>query len=276
MTHLNAPWLEALSLGMLRPLAVHSSLDGAEVGAWVLLPPSYDPGRRYPTILELHGGPAGEDTPYWRTNSQLCAAAGYVVLYVNYRGSTSYGLKFSRDIDHNFPGPSYDDAISAVDAAVHQGIADPSRLFVTGASAGGELTAWIIGKTHRFRAAAAVKPVIDLTSQLLANDQYLYGATSLFAATPWESPMTFWQHSPLSLVGNVSTPTLLMVGEEDRRTPPEQSLEFYNALQIRGVPSGLIIVPGVGHDGLTSRPSQRAAEDLAIIDWFARYGGASY
>ena len=203
----------------------------------------------------------------------MYAGAGYVVLYVNYRGSISYGLKFSTAIDRNFPGPAYDDLMSAVDAAVTAGIADPTRLFVTGGSAGGELTAWIVGRTHRFRAAVAAKPVIDAISEALDSDQYLSGATDEQGTTPWASPMTFWSHSPLSLVANVTTPTLLIVGDDDHRTPVGQSMEFYDALQILGVPTGLIRVPGASHESLKSRPSQRAAEDLATLAWFARYGG---
>lgn len=273
LTHVNAPWLEELRLGTVKPLAVKSSLDGAEVGAWVVLPPGYEPGKRYPTILKIHGGPHGDDSPYWDADLQLYAAAGYAVVFVNYRGSTSYGLKFSTAIDRNFPGPAYDDLMSAVDAAISSGVADPARLFVTGGSAGGELTAWIVGKTNRFRAAVSVKPVVDNLSHALQSDQYLTFGTGNFAATPWDAPMVFWQHSPLSLVGHVATPTLLMVGEEDHRTPLVQAMEFYDALQIRGVPSGLMIVPGASHESLRSRPSQRAAEDRATMEWFGRYRG---
>jgi dipeptidyl aminopeptidase/acylaminoacyl peptidase len=276
LTHLNDPLLSTLRLATLKPLPVRSSFDGAAVGAWTLLPPGYDPRRRYPTILEIHGGPYGEDDPYWRTDSQVFAGAGYVVLYANYRGSTSYGLKFSTAIDRKFPGAApYDDLMSAVDAAVAAGVADPSRLYVTGGSAGGQLTTWIVGRTHRFRAAAALKPITDEISEALDTDQYVYEATSEYATTPWADPMLFWRHSSLSLAGDVSTPTLLMVGEDDRRTPIGQSLAFYNALQILGVPTGLVVVPGASHEGLKSRPSQRAQEDLDILAWFARYSGAT-
>ena len=275
LTRLNDPLLRGLRPATLRPLPVYSSFDGAEVGAWVLLPPGYDSGRRYPTILEIHGGPYGEDSPYWRTDSQVFAGAGYVVLYANYRGSTSYGLKFSTAIDRNFPSAApYDDLMSAVDAAIAVGIADPSGLYVTGGSAGGELTAWIVGNTHRFKAAVAVKPIIDEISEGLENDQYLYDTTSEFGTTPWANPMLFWAHSPISLVENVSTPTLLIVGDKDRRTPLGQSLDFYNALHIRGIPAGLVIVPDASHESLKSRPSQRAEEDLATLAWFARYPGS--
>ena len=164
--------------------------------------------------------------------------------------------------------------MSAVDAAIAAGVADPSRLYVTGGSAGGELTTWIVGKTRRFQAAAALKPITDEISEALDTDQYLYDAGSEFATTPWLNPMLFWQHSSLSLMNEVSTPTLLMVGDDDRRTPLDQSLMFYNALKVRGVPTGLVVVPGASHESLENRPSWRADEDLDILGWFARYRGA--
>ena len=272
LTRLNDDLLRDKTLGEVRPLAVVSSLDKAAVEAWTVLPPGYDPARRYPTVLVIHGGPNGNDGPYWDTRLQLDAAAGYVAVYANYRGSTSYGFAFANRIDHDFPGPAYDDLMSVVDAAVAAGIADPERLFVTGGSAGGELTAWIVGKTHRFKAAAAVKPIINSLSEALSSDQFVGDATFLFGVTPWENPGVFWSHSPLSLVGNVQTPTLLMVGEEDRRTPSGEAEQFYNALHLCGVPTALVRVPGASHEGLAARPSQLAAENAVILAWFAHYG----
>ncbi|MBE7157062.1 MAG: S9 family peptidase [Rhodospirillales bacterium] len=273
LTGLNDDLLRDKTLGAVQPLAVVSSLDKSPVDAWMVLPPGYDPARRYPAILAIHGGPYGDDGPSWDTSFQLDAASGYVVLYANYRGSVSNGFAFANRIDHDFPGPAYDDLLSVVDAAVAQGIADPERLFVTGGSAGGELTAWIVGKTNRFKAAAAVKPIINQLSEALSSDQFVAGSTLLFGATPWEDPGVFWSHSPLSLVGRVKTPTMLLVGAEDRRTPPSEAMQFYNALQLCGVPTALVRVPGASHEGLTARPSQFAAENTVILAWFARYGG---
>jgi dipeptidyl aminopeptidase/acylaminoacyl peptidase len=161
--------------------------------------------------------------------------------------------------------------MSIVDAAVAKGFVDPNRLYVTGGSGGGALTAWIVGKTHRFAAAAAQKPVIDWTSEVLDVDMVSFMAKYWFGKLPWEDPQGYWARSPLSLVGNVTTPTLLVVGEQDFRTPPEESEQFYGALQLRGVPTALVRVPGVGHGGLASRPSQSAAKTDAILAWFARY-----
>ena len=274
LTQLNADLFAGKSLAAVRSLAVRSSYDGREIGAWVVLPPGHDPTRRYPTILAIHGGPYGTYGPYWSTTCQLDAAAGYAVVYANPRGSTTYGTEFAQQIDHDFPGHDYDDLMSVVDATVTAGIADPARLFVTGGSAGGELTAWIVGKTDRFRAAAALKPVINVASDMLSDDQYL-AISEDFGKMPWEDPLIFWRHSPLSLVGNVKTPTLIMVGEEDRRTPVSESLQLYDALQLRAVPTALVLVPGAGHESFGARPSQLAAEEAIILDWFGRYGGVA-
>ena len=217
----------------------------------------------------MHGGPFGYDDPGWTSAYQLYAAAGYAVVFANYRGSTSYGSAFSEPANHNFPGCAYDDLMSVMDAVVQQGIADPNRLFVTGGSAGGELTAWIIGKTNRFRAAVAEKPVINQMSFFLATDQYL--AAGALSEPPWNQEREFWERSPLSLIGSVSTPTLLITGENDNRTPLTETLQYYDALQLREIPSALMRVPGASHESLRSRPSQLAAETAAKLAWFNHY-----
>jgi dipeptidyl aminopeptidase/acylaminoacyl peptidase len=161
--------------------------------------------------------------------------------------------------------------MSAVDAAIAKGFVDPNRLYVTGGSGGGALTAWIVGKTDRFKAAAAQKPVINWTSEVLTVDVYTFMARDWFGKMPWEDPQGYWARSPLSLVGNVKTPTLVVVGEQDFRTPPPESEQFFNALQLRGVPTALVRVPGASHGGLAERPSQSAAKAAAILAWFERY-----
>lgn len=273
LTRLNAALLDPKTLAQVRPLAVRSSFDGLAVGAWLVTPPHYDPARRYPTILVIHGGPYGSYGPQWSADFQLYAAAGYVVVYANPRGSTSYGSAYFSFINHDFPSHDADDLLSVVDAAVAQGVADPARLFVTGGSAGGELTAWLTGKTTRFRAAVAQKPVINAVSDALLSDQYIGSGPFLFGARPWEAPQAYWAHSPLSLVGQVQTPTLLLVGEQDSRTPPSEAEQYYAALQARGIPTALVLVPGAGHEGLAARPSQHIAEVAVTLAWFARYGG---
>ena len=141
-----------------------------------------------PLILEIHGGPFSAYGPYFSTDNQLYAAAGYAVLSTNPRGSTSYGEEFANLIHHAYPGRDYDDLMAAVDAAIAQGFADPNRLFVTGGSGGGVLTAWIVGKTDRFKAAAAQKPVIDWASFALTSDAPGFFSRYWFGKFPWEDP----------------------------------------------------------------------------------------
>jgi dipeptidyl aminopeptidase/acylaminoacyl peptidase len=271
MTHLNEDLFADKILGALKSLPVKSSFDQRPIDAWIVTPPDLDANKKYPLILEIHGGPFDSYGASFSTDDQLYAAAGYVVLYTNPRGSTSYGEEFADLIHHDYPGHDYDDLMSAVDAAIAQGYVDPDKLFVTGGSGGGILTAWIVGKTHRFRAAAAQKPVINWTSEVLTTDGSLYMAKYWFAKKPWEDPDAYWKHSPLSLMSEVTTPTLVVVGDQDFRTPVSDAEQYYQALQMKGVPTALVKVPGASHGGLTARPSQSAAKASAIIAWFDRY-----
>ena len=274
LTDLNAGLLAGKTLGKVTPLTVASTAGGLPIDAWMVTPPNFDPARKYPLILDIHGGPFASYGPVWSTDDQLYAAAGYVVVYANPRGSTSYGEDFANRIHHNYPSEDYDDLMSVVDAAIAKGNVDPDALYVTGGSGGGLLTSWIVGKTDRFRAAVAQKPVIDWTSEVLTTDGYTSMAKYWFGKMPWEDPQQYWRRSPLSLVGNVKTPTAVMVGEDDHRTPPGEAEQFYAALQIRAVPTMLIRVPGASHGSYADRPSQLIAENAAILAWFDRYKGA--
>ena len=271
LTHLNAGLFADKTLATVQPLPVVSSFDKRAVDAWIMTPPNFDPARKYPLILEIHGGPFAAYGPSFASELQLYAAAGYVVVYANPRGSTSYGDAFANLIDKNYPSQDFDDLMSVVDAAIAGGSVDPKNLFVTGGSGGGLLTAWIVGKTDRFRAAATQKPVIDWTSEVLTVDLYAFMARYWFGKMPWEDPEFYWRRSPLSLVGAVKTPTLVMVGEEDHRTPPSEAEQFFQALKLRSVPTVLVRVPGASHEGLADRPSQEGAEAAAILAWFGRY-----
>ena len=271
LTRLNDDLFAVRRLGKVEPLAVSSSFDKRPVGAWLVTPPNFDPGRKYPLILEIHGGPYASYGPVFSSDDQLYAAAGYMVLYTNPRGSTSYGEEFANFILHDYPSHDYDDLMSAVDAAIAKGSVNPDQLYVTGGSGGGVLTAWIVGKTHRFKAAATQKPVINWGSFALTTDIATYVPKYWFGKLPWEDPETYWKHSPLSLVANVTTPTLVVVGGEDYRTPVSDSEQYYEALQLRGVPTALVKVPGASHGGLAARPSQSAAKASAILAWFNRY-----
>jgi dipeptidyl aminopeptidase/acylaminoacyl peptidase len=271
LTDLNRELFAGKTLGAVTAMKVTSSAGGLPIDAWMVTPPDFDPARKYPLILEIHGGPFASYGPAWSTDDQLYAAAGYIVVYANPRGSTSYGETFANRIHHDYPSQDYDDLMSVVDAAIAKGSVDPNALFVTGGSGGGLLTVWIVGKTDRFKAAVSQKPVIDWTSEVLTTDGYTSMAKYWFGKMPWEDPEQYWRRSPLSLVGNVKTPTAVMVGEDDHRTPPGEAEQFYAALQIRAVPTALIRVPSASHGGLADRPSQLIAENAAILAWFARY-----
>jgi dipeptidyl aminopeptidase/acylaminoacyl peptidase len=270
LTHLNEQ-LQAKVMGQPQKLAVTSSYDKRPIDAWMVTPPDFDANKKYPLILEIHGGPWAAYGPSFSTDDQLYAAAGYVVVYSNPRGSTSYGQDFADQIEQNYPGNDYDDLMSAVDAAIATGHVDPNNLFVTGGSGGGVLTAWIVGKTNRFRAAATQKPVIDLASFALTTDFAAGFSPYWRKARPWEDPQGYWKYSPLSLVGNVQTPTLVVVGSDDYRTPVSESEQYYTALQMRGIPTALVKVPGASHGSIASRPSQAAAKASAILAWFDKY-----
>ncbi|HYX47665.1 MAG TPA: S9 family peptidase [Sphingomicrobium sp.] len=270
LTHLNED-LAAKAMAQVQKLPVTSSVDQRPIDAWMVTPPDFNRGKKYPLILEIHGGPFSAYGPSFSTDDQLYAADGYIVLYTNPRGSTSYGEQFANFIDKAYPGHDYDDLMSAVDAAIASGHVDPNNLFVTGGSGGGVLTAWIVGKTDRFRAAATQKPVINWSSFALTSDGAPFYSPYWFAKKPWEDPMGYWARSPLSLVGNVKTPTLVVVGSQDYRTPDSEAEQFYEALQLRGIPTEFVKVPGASHGGIAARPSQAAAKASAILAWFDRY-----
>ena len=270
LTDLSGDLIEQRRLAGIEQLSVKSSHDGWAVQAWVVKPPDFDPARKYPLVLEIHGGPFAAYGPTFAAEIQLYAAAGYVVVYANPRGSTGYGQQFGNAIHHAYPGFDYDDLMSVVDAVVAHGYVDPDRLFVTGGSGGGVLSAWIVGKTDRFRAAVVQKPVINWMSFALTADMYTFFWKYWFASRPWEDPAAYFTRSPLSLVGNVKTPTMVLTGEQDYRTPISESEQYYQALRLMKVPSALVRVPGSGHE-LDARPSQLAAKVAHVLAWFERH-----
>ncbi|WP_237713930.1 S9 family peptidase [Novosphingobium sp. Rr 2-17] len=271
VSHLNDALLSQRCVAQVDRISVASSVDGRSIEAWLMKPPiSKTPGR-LPLILEIHGGPYSGYGPIWASQLQLYAAAGYAVLYTNPRGSDGEGQAFKDTVDRDFPGRSAEDLTSAVDAAIALGEIDPDRLYVTGGSGGGLLTAWLVGTTDRFAAAAAVKPVIDWVSETLTTDLSGMMLDTWFRQPPWLDHASYWNRSPISLVGRVRTPTMLIVGQEDQRTPPGQAIEFYKALKYRGVPARLAIVPNEGHESIVSRPSQLIATSQLIINWFDKY-----
>ena len=270
LTHLNDDLLGQRSLGPVEEIWSTSPADGRRIQSWLIRPPGRDPAKKYPLILEIHGGPFANYGPRFGAELQLYAAAGYAVLFSNPRGSTSYGEEFGNLIHHAYPGNDYDDLMSAVDAAIATGGIDGERLFVTGGSGGGVLTAWIVGKTGRFRAAAVQKPVINWTSFVLTSDATNFFYKYWFENPPWKDPEAYWKRSPLSLVGNVTTPTMVVNGEQDYRTPISEAEQFYQALRLRGVDTLLVRVPGASHS-LDARPSLLTARVAYILAWFSKY-----
>ncbi len=270
LTQLNEDLLGNRNLGAVEEITWQSSADDLEVQGWLVTPPDFDSSKKYPFILEIHGGPFAAYGPQFSSEIQLYTAAGYVVLYTNPRGSTSYGDDFANEIHHNYPGQDYDDLMSGVDAVIARGFIDEESLFVTGGSGGGVLTAWIVGKTDRFRAAVVAKPVINWTSFSLTSDGAPFYSMYWFEKMPWEDPDAYWARSPLSLVGNVTTPTALLTGEVDYRTPLGQSEQFYQALKIRKVDTILVQIPEASH-GIAARPSHLIAKVDNILAWFSKY-----
>ena len=274
LTSLNEELLSQRELGKVEEVWSTTAADGRRVQSWLIRPPGYDPAKKYPLVLEIHGGPFANYGPRFAAELQLYAAAGYNVLFSNPRGSTSYGEEFGNLIHHAYPGRDFDDLMGAVDAAVARGGVDGGRLFVTGGSGGGVLTAWIVGTTDRFRAAAVQKPVINWASFVLTADQANFFYKYWFSAPPWDDYQAYWMRSPLSRVGNVKTPTMVVTGEQDFRTPIPESEQFYQALRIRGVDTLLVRVPGVGHS-LDAHPSQLNARIAYILAWFAKHDAAA-
>jgi dipeptidyl aminopeptidase/acylaminoacyl peptidase len=270
LTDLNSDLMGQREMSRVERMVWPSSHDGLEIEGWVMKPPGFDPEKQYPMILEIHGGPHSAYGPNYSTEAQLFTAAGYVVFYTNPRGSSSYGEKFANEIDLAYPGYDYDDLISGVDALIDKGYVDSEQLFVTGGSGGGVLTAWIVGKTDRFRAAVVAKPVINWVSFVLTADLNYFFATTWFDAAPWEDYESYWKRSPLSLVGNVSTPTMLLTGEEDYRTPMSETEQYYQALKHRGIDTLMVRIPGASHS-IYARPSNLIAKVNNILAWFERY-----
>ncbi len=275
ITDLNEDLLAHKKLAEVEEIWWESSHDGRPVHGWIARPPDFDPSRKYPLVLEIHGGPFANYGPRFAAEVQLYAAAGYVVFYTNPRGSTSYGEEFGNLIHHAYPGYDYDDLMSGVDAVIERGYIDEGNLMVTGGSGGGVLTAWIVGKTGRFRAAVSQKPVIDWISFSLTSDGYASYYQYWFPAPVWEDGMLehYWARSPLSLVGNVTTPTMLITGEQDLRTPMSETEQFYQALQIRKVPTQMVRVNDSYHGIASSSPSNLIAKVANILEWFERYRG---
>ena len=267
LTAVNDDVLGDLKLGQVEEIW-YDSLDNYKIQGWIVKPPDFDPTKKYPLVLSIHGGPHSMYNGAWNFANQENAANGYVVLYTNPRGSTGYGSAFGNAIKFAYPSKDFDDLMKGVDTVIAKGFIDTRSMFVYGCSGGGMLTAWTVGHTDRFAAASSNCPVIDWLSFVGTTD----GASWYhnFAKMPWEDMTEHWQRSPLKYVGNVKTPTMLMTGELDLRTPISQTEEFYEALKMRKVPTAMIRFNEEFH-GTTSKPSNYIRSQLYMRYWFEKY-----
>jgi dipeptidyl aminopeptidase/acylaminoacyl peptidase len=268
ITHVNDDVLERVALGPVEEIH-YKSVGDLDVEGWIVRPPDFDAAKRYPLILQIHGGPHGMYGVEWSFERQMHAAEGFVLLYTNPRGSTGYGQRFGNAIKNDYPNQDYDDLMRGVDEVIRRGSIDEKNLFVYGGSGGGVLTAWTVGHTDRFRAAVSMFPVIDWISFVGTTDgPYWY---ENFKKLPWEDVTEHWNRSPLKYVGNVKTPTLLLTGELDLRTPMGQTEEFYQALKLRHVDTAMIRIPDEYHGAGGRHSSNAMRRILYVQQWFKNH-----
>ena len=269
LTSLNRELLEQKKPGHVEEFWYESSKDKRKIQGWIIHPPDFDASKKYPLILEIHGGPFANYGDRFDFEKQVWAAMGYVVLYTNPRGSTGYGEEFANLIHHAYPGDDFDDLNSGVDAVVAKGYIDTNNLFVTGGSGGGVLTCWTIEHTERFRAAASLYPVINWYSFVLTSD-IPFVTQYWFPGNPWDNTEQYMQRSLTNLVAKVKTPTLVMTGEADYRTPISEAEQFYEALKLLNIDTALVRVPEEPH-GISRRPSHHVAKMLYVAGWFDQH-----
>lgn len=267
LTHMNRDLMQGVTLGEVEELW-YTSVDDLDIQGWVVKPPNFDPDETYPLMLAIHGGPHAMYGVGFNYSWQEHAANGYLVLYTNPRGSSGYGSAFGNEINNAYPSKDYDDLMAGVDALINQGNVDEDRMYVYGCSGGGVLTAWVVGQTDRFAAASSNCPVTNWLSFVGTTDGVSWYHN--FEAYPWDDPTEHLERSPLMHVGNVTTPTMLMTGENDLRTPMAQTEEYYAALQVLGVPSVMLRFQDEWH-GTSSQPSNFIRSQLYLRSWFEQW-----
>jgi dipeptidyl aminopeptidase/acylaminoacyl peptidase len=266
LVDVNADILTGIKLGEVGELWFESP-DGLDLQGWLIKPAEFEEGKKYPLLLWIHGGPWSMYSVRFNWDWQNFAADGYAVFYMNPRGSTGYGQDFVNGIQYSYPGKDLDDLMAGVDAAIAEGFIDTRNLFVCGGSGGGVLTAWIVGHTDRFTAAVSMRPVINWYSFVGTTDGSSW--YHQFRKYPWEDPMEYAVRSPLHYVANVKTPTMVMTGEADLRTPMSQSEEYYRALKMLKKETLLVRMPEEFHGW--RRPSHRLLQQLYLKAWFEKY-----
>ncbi len=267
LVDVNTDVLTDVKLGEVEELGFKSP-DGLDLQGWLIRPAELEPGDKVPLLLWIHGGPYAMYSVGWNWAWQNFAAMGYAVLYMNPRGSTGYGKAFVDGIKHAYPGKDFDDLMAGVDEAIERGFIDIENLFVCGGSGGGILTSYIVGNTNRFRAASAMRPIVNYISVAGTADDPT-DKYSWFVKPHWEDPMDWYERSPIASVGKVETPLLLMTGELDLRTPMGQSEEFFRALKMQRKETLLVRMPNEFHGW--RRPSHRLLNQLYLQAWFEKY-----
>jgi dipeptidyl aminopeptidase/acylaminoacyl peptidase len=250
----------------------YPSFDGKKIQGWILKPPDFDAARKYPLILEIHGGPHSAYGNTMTHEFSWMAAKGYVVLYTNPRGSTSYGQDFGNIIQYHYPGDDYKDLMAGVDEVVKRGYIDEKRLGVTGGSGGGVLTNWTIGHTTRFAAAVSQRSIADWAGFWYTADFTLFQPT-WFRGAPWEDPKDFTERSPITYIKNITTPLMLIEGEADMRTPPADGGEqMFRALKYLKRPVVMVRFPDETHElSRSGKPWHRVERLQHIVGWFDKY-----
>jgi dipeptidyl aminopeptidase/acylaminoacyl peptidase len=266
LVDVNADVLDGVKLGEVEEVWF-TAKDGVKAQGWLVKPVDFDPKKKYPMVLWIHGGPWSMYNVGFNWGYQNFAGKGYAVLYTNPRGSTGYGQEFVNGIQYSYPGKDYDDLMAGVDAAIAKGFIDERNLFVCGGSGGGVLTAWIVGHTNRFAAAVSMRPVINWHSFVGTTDGVNWYRQ--FEKYPWEDPMSYALRSPLHYVAKVTTPTMLMTGEADLRTPIGQTEEFYRALKMLKKETLMVRMPEEFHGW--RRPSRQLAQQLYLQAWFEKH-----
>ena len=270
LTRVNEDVLGGLTFGEVEEIR-YESVGGYQIQGWIIKPPNFDPAERYPLMLSIHGGPHSMYHVGFNFGWQEHAANGYVILYTNPRGSTGYGSAFANAIKNAYPGQDFDDLMAGVDEVVSRGYIDEQNMFVYGCSGGGVLTSWVVGHTDRFAAASANCPVTNWLSFVGTTDGI--GWYRNFETFPWEDPSEHLRRSPLMYVGNVTTPTMLMTGVNDLRTPMPQTEEYFAALKVLGVPTAMIRFNDEWH-GTSSNPSNFLRTQLFLRKWFEMHARA--
>ena len=267
LTEMNADVLTGVQLGEVEEIW-YKSVEDFDIQGWIIKPPDFDPSNRYPLILAIHGGPHGMYNVGFNFGWQNHAANGYVVLYTNPRGSSGYGSAFGNSIKNAYPDKDFDDLMAGVDLVVDRGYIDDQNMFVYGCSGGGVLTSWVVGHTDRFAAASANCPVTNWLSFVGTTDGASWYRN--FEHFPWDDPSEHLRRSPLMYVGNVTTPTMLMTGEGDLRTPMPQTEEYYQALRVLKVPTAMIRFRNEWH-GTSSMPSNFLRTQIYLREWFEKH-----